>query len=48
MLIRINGLIRAFDFIENIRSLYRGEEINVITFERKKMLPLTQNELNLH
>ena len=28
--------------------LYRGEVLNVINFERKKMLPLTQNELNLH
>ena len=28
--------------------LYCGEVINVINFERKKILPLTQNNLSLH
>ena len=53
--------IGAFDKIENMHGLYRGEDCmkklcislrehaaNVINFGKKKMLPLTEEELKLH
>ena len=53
--------IWIFDNVENMHSLYRGEdfikkfcislkehEVNVINFEKKKMLLLTDKELKFH